>query len=105
VARAKDKSTLTLAGRWETADAVANSLAEMVRFQLPDNYWNEYPDMVRSLSDGQISGAAEDVVRPDNMIWVVVGDRAEIEDKIKALGYGETVLMDADGNILDESND
>ena len=61
--------------------------------------------MVRSLSDGQISGAAEDVVRPDNMIWVVVGDRAEIEDKIKALGYGETVLMDADGNILGESSD
>jgi zinc protease len=105
VARAKDKNTLTLAGRWETANAVANSLAEMVRFQLPDNYWDEYPDMVRSLSVDQVSGAAEDVLRPDNMVWVVVGDRDEIEGKIQELGYGNIVLMDADGNIVDKSGE
>ena len=105
VARAKDKSTLTLAGRWETANAVANSLSEMVRFQLPDNYWDEYPDMVRSLSDEQISGAAEEVIRPDNMVWVVVGDRDEIESKIEELGYGDIVLMDADGNVIDDAGE
>jgi zinc protease len=101
LARAKDKNTLTLAGRWETANAVANSLTEMVRFQLPENYWNVYPDMVRSLSDEQVSGAANTVIRPDNMVWVVVGDRDEVEDKIRQLGYGDVVLMDADGNVLD----
>ncbi len=105
VARAKDKSTLTLAGRWETANAVANSLSEMVRFQLPDNYWDEYPDMVRSLSDEQISGAAEEGIRPDNMVWVVVGDRDEIESKIEELGYGDIVLMDADGNVIDDAGE
>ena len=103
VARAKDKNTLTLAGRWETANAVANSLGEMVRFQLPDNYWQEYADMVRSLSQDQISGAAEDIMRPDNMVWVVVGDRDEIEAKIEELGYGDVVLMDADGNVVDDT--
>ena len=100
VARAKDKKTLTLAGRWETANSVANSLAEMVRFDLPENYWEEYPDMVRSLSDDQILDAAVDVVRPDNMIWVVVGDRSKIEEEIEDLDLGDIVLMDADGNVL-----
>jgi zinc protease len=101
VARAKDKNTLTLAGRWETANAVANSLSEMVRFGLPDDYWNTYPDKVRSLSDQQISAAASDVIQPDSMIWVVVGDRAKIESGIRELGYGDIILMDADGNVLD----
>ena len=101
VARAKDKNTLTLAGRWETANAVANSLSEMVRFGLPDDYWNTYPDKVRSLSDQQISAAASDVIQPDSMIWVVVGDRAKIENGIRELGYGDIILMDADGNVLD----
>ena len=101
VARAKDKNTLTLAGRWETANAVANSLAEMVRFGLPDDYWNTYPDKVRALSDSQISKAAEDVVQPDGMVWVVVGDRSRIEEGIRALNYGDIVLMDADGNVLE----
>jgi zinc protease len=103
VARAKDKNTLTLAGRWETANAVANSLAEMVRFGLPDDYWKTYPDKVRSLSDSQISGAAEDVVQPEGMVWVVVGDRSKIEEGIRALNYGDIILMDADGNVLEGS--
>jgi zinc protease len=101
VSRAKDKKTLTLAGRWETADAVADSLTEMVRFGLPDDFWNTYPDRVRALSDRQISAAAADTVRPDGMVWVVVGVRARIEEGVRALGYGDIVLMDADGNVLE----
>jgi zinc protease len=101
VSRAKDKKTLTLAGRWETANAVADSLTEMVRFGLPDDFWDTYPDRVRALSDRQISAAAADTVRPDGMVWVVVGDRARIEEGVRALGYGDIVLMDADGNVLE----
>ncbi len=101
VARAKDVKTLTLAGQWETADAVADSLAEMVRFGLPDDHWQRYPEQVRALSGAQITAAAEDVVQPDGMVWVVVGDRARIEAGIRELGYGDIILMDADGNILE----
>jgi zinc protease len=101
VARAKDTKTLTLAGQWETANAVADSLAEMVRFGLPDDYWDHYPGQVRALSDAQISAAAEDVIQPDSMVWVVVGDRAKIEAGIRELGYGDIILMDADGNLLE----
>jgi len=74
----------------------------MVRFGLPDDYWDTYPDKVRSLSDRQISKAAADVVQPDGMVWVVVGDRAKIEEGIRALGYGDIILMDADGNVLED---
>ena len=51
------------------------------------------------------SSAAEDVIRPDNMVWVVVGDRDEIESNIEALGYGDIVLMDADGNVVGETGE
>jgi len=102
VLRAKDKNTLTLAGRWETANAVSNSLAEMVRFGYSDDYWTTYPDKVRAVSDQQISRAAEEVVKPDGMIWVVVGDRAKIEQGIRDLGYSEIIIMDADGNVLED---
>jgi zinc protease len=74
----------------------------MVRFGLPDDYWNTYPDRVRALSDEQISDAAGDVVMPERMTWVVVGDRAKIEAEIRALGYGDIILMDADGNVLND---
>jgi len=101
VLRVKDKNTLTLTGRWETANAVSNSLAEMVRFGYPDDYWTTYPDKVRAVSDQQISRAAEEAVKPDGMIWVVVGDRAKIEQGIRDLGYSDIIMMDVDGNVLE----
>ncbi len=106
VQRAKDKKTLTLPGRWETNDAVMGSIGEIVRYGYPDDYWNTYPDSVRALSDADVIAAAKEVLLPEALIWVVVGDRSEIEDGVKALGLGDLHLIDADGNpIGDESGE
>jgi zinc protease len=102
VARAKDKHTLTLPGRWETARAVSRSIAEMVRFDLPDNYWADYPGKVRGLQRADVTDAAERIVQPDNMIWVIVGDREKIEPGIRELNLGELRLIDADGNPVEQ---
>ena len=56
---------------------------------------------MRALSDEQITAAAADVVQPQGMVWVVVGDRARIEQEIGDLGMGDIILMDADGNVLE----
>ena len=100
VLRAKDKKTLTLPGRWETGAAVAGSLASMVRFGLPDDYWNQYADEVRGLSVSDVN-AASSVVRPDNLVWVVVGDREKIEAGVRDLNLGPIQLIDSDGNLLE----
>ena len=58
LARAKDKETLTLPGRWETANAVMGSIVEMVRFGYADDYWDSYPDKARALELSDVSEAA-----------------------------------------------
>ena len=99
---AKNTQTLTLPGSWETAGAVAGSIGEIVRFGLDDRYFETYASEVRGLSVGQIQEAAEIVVHPDNVVWVVVGDREKIEAGIRQLGIGPMYLIDADGNVLSE---
>ena len=42
--------------------------------------------------------AAREVVGEGPTTWVVVGDRATIEPKIRALGFGEVQVVDVDGN-------
>ena len=95
---AQKNQTLQLPGRWETDDAVATSLGEIVTFGLPDDYFGTYPARVRSLSVGEVEKAAQQVVHPDQLVWVVVGDRSKIESGIRDLGWGEVHLLDADGN-------
>ena len=96
----KKRSTLTLPGRWETAQAVANDIAQMVRFTLPNDYWEEYASLVNGVSVQEANAVARNQLNPDQLIWVVVGDLTKIEDEVRALNLGEVALMDVDGKIL-----
>ena len=55
----------------------------------------------RTLTPEQISTAAERYLKPQNMVWVVVGDRAKIEAGIRELNIGEVQFLDADGNLVE----
>ena len=101
LAKVTDQNTLTLPGRWETNGAVMASLIEMTRFDLPDDYWDAYADAVRGVGLADVSAQADRVLQPDNLVWIVVGDRVRIEDKIRALGLGEIRFLDADGNPVE----
>lgn len=100
VSTSKKRNTLTLPGRWETARAVAGDIAQLVRFGLPDDYWNEYADLVSAVSVEETNTTARTELKPDQLIWIVVGDLGEIESEVRALGLGELDLMDADGRLL-----
>jgi zinc protease len=96
-ANAKKSQTLQLPGYWETMAAVEQSLVEMVRFAMPDDYFKLYPQRVLQLQIGDLERAAGRVIHPESVVWVVVGDRAAIEPGIRALGYGDVFVIDSDG--------
>ncbi len=98
--KVKSNNTLSLPGRWETAAAVLRDIGEIVTYDLPDDYWDTYADKVRNVSGEQIAEAAAAVIKPDKLIWVVVGDREKIESRIRELEFGEITLLDQDGNEI-----
>lgn len=100
LARVKDQSTLTLPGRWETANAVLNDLEEQVLDGLPADYWNNYADNIRNLDLAGVRAAAQANFQPEKLVWVVVGDRAKIEPAIRKLGLGDIHAIDANGQVL-----
>jgi len=93
-------STLSLPGRWETMQAVAGDIAEIVTYDLPDDYWNTYAERVRGLSLDELTEAAQAVIKPEKLLWVVVGDRKVIEPRIRELELGDITLLDTDGNVI-----
>jgi zinc protease len=98
--RVKTTEILSLPGRWETAGAVAGALGESVRFGLPDDYWARYADGVGAVALPDVDRAARTYIRPGQQIFVVVGDRAQIEDGLKQLGFSEIRAINADGEAL-----
>ncbi len=86
--RVRNIETLSLAGRWETASAVAASLSEIAVYDLPSDYWDTYADRVSELTVQDLNKAADTLIHPNQLIWVIVGDRAKIEKDIRELGWG-----------------
>ena len=93
----KDSNTLSLPGRWEAAADVLGSISQIVRYQLPDDYWSVFADRVNSLGVSDVLQAAETYIQPNDLVWVVVGDRDKIEPGLRELGFDEIRLIDADG--------
>jgi zinc protease len=103
VARAKSELTLTLPGNWETMGAVAGSLSDIVAFGLDDRYFDTYGDRIQSQTVATVAAAAREVIQPDRLVWVVVGDRSKVEAGIRELNLGEIRFIDADGKPIGAS--
>jgi len=100
LAKAKDTMTLTLPGRWETMNAVRSAISEIVTFGLDDNHYNNYAAQVRAMTLDDIKRSADSVIHPDRLVWVIVGDRAKIEEGIRSLNLGTVQALDADGKPI-----
>jgi len=98
--KAQANLTLTLPGNWETMGAVQGSLEQMVTYGLDDRYFETYAQRVRGLTIPDAAAAAQETIRPDHLVWVVVGDRSKIEAGIRELNWGEIRFLDADGKPL-----
>ncbi len=100
IAAAKSTLVLTLPGNNETAEEVARSYANILAFGLADTYWNDYVGAVNDLTPAQLNAAAAKLVDPKALTWIVVGDLAKIEDKVRALKLGEVKVLDPDGKVV-----
>jgi zinc protease len=98
MAMAKGNMTLALPGSWETSNQVANAIGQIVQFSLPMDYYSTYAGKVKTLTLNDMNKAAQIVVLPERLVWVIVGDREKIEKGIRELNFGELRLLDADGN-------
>jgi len=100
LAHTQANETLSLPGSRETLDAVGGSITTILDSRWPDDYYNTMSGKIRALTTGDLDAAAKQIVHPDNLIWIVVGDRAKIEPGIRELNFGEIHFVDADGNPI-----
>lgn len=101
-AKAKGDAVMALPGRWETNNAVVSALTEQVVYNRGDNYWNSYSDVVRNMTIAEVNNAAKTLIKPENLVWVIIGDRKKIEKDIRELKIGEVRVIDPAGKIISD---
>ncbi len=93
-------SVFSLPGQYETNAAVLNAMLANNRFARPDDYVSSLPGQYQSLSLEQIQATGDEVLHPQALTWVIVGDAAAIRESLKKLNLAPVQNMDSDGNIL-----
>ena len=91
----------SLPGQYETGNAVMGAMLANQRFGRADDYVSTLKSRYEAIKLENVQGAAESVLHPDKLTWLIVGDRMEIEDKIRAMNLGEVSIMNVDGNIIE----
>jgi len=84
--------------RYESTTAIANALAALVSYALPDDYFDRYRAHIRAVTAGDILDAARAYVRPEHLQIVTVGDPSVIRAPLEALALGPVHVYDAEGN-------
>ena len=91
----------SLPGQYETAGSVMGALLSNDRFGRPDNYVATLKAQYENVNLENVQGAAEQVMKPEKLTWLIVGDRRQIEAQVRDLGLGEVRIMDTNGNIIE----
>jgi zinc protease len=91
----------SLPGQYETSSAVLGALLSNERFGRPDDYVSTLKSQYESVNLEGVQAAAEEVIHPDRLTWLIVGDRKQIEEKVRDLGLGQVQILDADGKVVD----
>jgi zinc protease len=81
--------------RYETTDAIASALANLVIHGLPDDWLDRYRERVRAVTTADVLEAAHEHLHPEQLQVVAVGDAAVIREPLEALALGPVLEIPA----------
>lgn len=83
---------------FETGQAKLGLLGAMSAYGFSADYVLERENTVREMSIERVQELASRYLDPQRMVWLVVGDAETQLPRLRALGLGEPVLLDRNGN-------
>lgn len=90
-------STRELPGQFETSRAVLGSIASSARYGRPLDYAASLTERYEALTLNDLQSAAEDILQPDSLVWIIVGDLAQIREQVEAVGIAPIEVWNENG--------
>jgi predicted Zn-dependent peptidase len=84
----------------ESNDQVADAVANLLRNNLPADYYQQYVRRVAAITGADVATVATKYVDPENTAIVIVGDRKVIEPGLRAANVAPVVIVDENGKVM-----
>jgi predicted Zn-dependent peptidase len=89
---------LQLPGRFETTGGIAGQLSQLVVYDIPLGFYNDYTRGIAAVTQADVQRVARRYIDPEHLAIVIVGDRKSIEPALEATGIGDVVVVDITGH-------
>jgi zinc protease len=86
---------------FETLGAKLNMLSNISNYGLADDYAKQREAIVKNLNNEDVKTLIENYIKPNQMIYLIVGDAETQLDKLVELGFGKPVLLNPNDKNLD----
>jgi predicted Zn-dependent peptidase len=83
----------------ESNDQVAEAVANLLRNNLPADYYQQYVRRVAAITGADVAAVATKYVDPEGTAIVIVGDRKVIEPGLRAANVAPVVIVDENGKV------
>ena len=94
LAKAKASKTLRLPGQFETLGALKSGVSGIVTYNRDLDYLNKLPMILDKPKLIDIQNIAQNYIKPNQWIWLIVGDLKKIEQPIRNLELGKVTVLD-----------
>ncbi|MBA3465852.1 MAG: insulinase family protein [Gemmatimonadaceae bacterium] len=81
--------------RFETTSAIASALANLIIYDLPRSYYDEYRKEISRVTAATVLKAARDHIHPEELQTVIVGDTGQIREGLTSVGAGNISVAPA----------
>jgi predicted Zn-dependent peptidase len=79
--------------RFETTGGVAAAMEPLAVYGLPDDYWQTYRANLEAVGPDEVLAAARDLIRPDELLILAVGDASRIRGELESGGFGPVEVV------------
>lgn len=98
--KVKSNKTAKLPGAYETKGALLQAIVDALTKEQDMAWLENYGNRIQQLELNRIHTVADDVLRPNALTWVIVGDLKQIEEQVRSLNLGEVTILDTSDQPL-----
>ena len=86
---------------FETLRQISVNLIGKVVYGLKNDYFNTYIESVLNVTKEDVNKAAADNIFPENIKYVITGDKNIIRPQLKNILFADVVEINSDGEVIE----
>ncbi len=94
----QNATLLALPEEYESNSDVCNKVEDAVFYNRGLQYVHQISNIIQQLSLSDIQTAAKTYIKPEQLTWLVIGDKKTVYQDLKDLKWGEVIELDTNGN-------